>query len=204
LGCASSLQAASLSYRFLSDPDFQQDCNQNGTWYVSGEIITDGTLGDLSSSNIVGGYVVLSCSADQPTYTGSITPQSLTYGAFYYSDRGHIHATSLALTIPYGTAKTFISPEIWGGTYAPVLRYNNGATSAGNYEYAGGCGLLVGSNLLWDSQGPLTDEPFDAAAGRDWTIAVVRPIPEPSTFTLLSIAALGLPAYAWRKRRHAG
>ena len=30
---------------------------------------------------------------------------------------------------------------------------------------------------------------------------VLTPIPEPSTLTLLSIAAIGLLAYAWRRRR---
>ncbi len=53
----------------------------------------------------------------------------------------------------------------------------------------------AGGDIAWD--------PLDDVAGEDWDMAYELTVPEPSSFVLLGLGAVGLVAYGWRRRRRA-
>jgi hypothetical protein len=74
-----------------------------------------------------------------------------------------------------------------------------------SFAYPGFLGTAIAPGKTSKSLYVLIDKPVGTAVGNviDGTIAsgnVVAPVPEPSTFVLLTMGAVGLLAYAWRRR----
>jgi uncharacterized repeat protein (TIGR03803 family) len=181
---------------------------------------TPANLGSFSILNGCGPSGSLTLSADGSTFygttsqggaspngnvfsipVGGATPTSL--GSFNGSD-GSDPLGSLTLsadgTTLYGTTYrggaggfgTVFSIPVGGGTPADLVSFS-GSNGAG----PGGDLTLIGSTLYGTTES-------DAASGDGTVFAVTLPTPEPSTFALLSVGAIGLATYvSWRRRRAA-
>jgi hypothetical protein len=164
--------------------------DQNG-FTLSGEIVTDGTLGNLSPSNITSWTYTITSSTTSATHSGT--------GPSGVAITGDVVATSTQITLAQpplmdetATENTFLfGPDLSnGGTSIEYDRVTAPFSSSGIYvSPTAGTSDWIFSN----TGGPLS--------GHDpWLIATV---PEPSAAILGVIGAVSGIAYGWSCRRRA-
>ena len=91
---------------------------------------------------------------------------------------------------PYGTYD--MGGDVIQGNVADIsgsFRGVRGGTCAGTSDY-------VASSFRYDSMYPWTESPFVG-----FRVASIAVVPEPSTLILLSVGAIKLLGYTWRRRR---
>jgi hypothetical protein len=83
-----------------------------------------------------------------------------------------------------------------GSGYEDLLDFDgaNGTSPAGD--------LILGSSTLYGMT--CYGGSGGGSLGDGTVFALTVPTPEPSTLALLGVAALGLPGYAWRRRKQSG
>jgi hypothetical protein len=82
---------------------------------------------------------------------------------------------------------------------APVILMNDASiTGNGILNLSGG----VTGNYALSITGNVTATSIQVSTLNIGSMGALQAVPEPSTFTLLSIGAIGLPAYAWRRRKY--
>jgi len=178
LGGADGASAGSITYHILDFPAYQNGFN------VTGTITTDGTIGNLSASNITSWSVTVSQGGASETFTSNDS------GAFVVIENTLV-ATSTGLYLPptsdYSTQnllELLSAPQ--GAHIIDEIHWSNSFTPfyLGSFNFA---------PTAWNTVP-------DAFSGKNWVIATV---PEPSSLALFSIAVVGGPVLA-RRRSKAG
>ena len=160
---------------------------------IAGQITTDGTIGPLSGGN------VLSWSYEINGYSAFGYSNSGNSGSYNFVIRG-LSATSTQLLLPLGNYPAdynlVVMPSDPQGASGMewVNATNDPATSGGGPIYAAN---VLGEGWVWHTDNP------QMGGTQPWVIAQTVAVPEPSTFALLTVGAIGLLRCAWRKRRKA-
>ena len=196
LASISDAGASTLTYNIVNYPAYQADQYASGTDTMSGTIVTDGSMGSLSSIDIRGGTM---------TFTSPGKSYSGTFNNIGFN-AGHplLYATPTQLLMPTGYSfgivyyNTAAKPEYFVGLsytndvpvsypyfyYGEAQQLANGVTPYAAFSnHSNSAGLLLGST----------------ATSNPWVIATVAP--EPPIFTLLGSALLGLGFVYLRRRR---
>jgi autotransporter-associated beta strand protein len=152
----------------------------NGAALAVGDAITDANITTmLSSGNFVNGAAVgFDTSAGNRTYGLNLANSS---------------SGAIGLVI--------VGPDTL--TLSGTNTYTGGTiVEAGTLDVISGSALPKGGSLTIGAGGTFVFNPSAAgaplAASFDPTVS---PVPEPSSFALLGVSAIGLLAYAWRRRR---
>ena len=117
---ACEAKAGELTYNIVDYPVYETD-NSSGTDTISGTIITDGKIGNLSQSDILGG----SFTFYNPVVGAVIIPDLNAA----YSLAGVVTASSSAITIPAPPADSFGDLILGNASFAP----NSGYLEYGRY-----------------------------------------------------------------------
>jgi hypothetical protein len=169
---------ADLTYSLVNYPAEQ------GGHTLSGNITTDGTIGVLSTGDIVAWSVTI----DESTFT-STDPLA---GPLVVGDQ--LVASANAITLFGATQER---PSLFLEAAPNILEWDQTDTFGADSDYS----AVVGGNTVWDTPGATL------GSSDTWTIATRgAAVPEPSTAVLAGIAAGGLTAGVLvrrtRKQRH--
>ena len=183
--------AGDITYIIVDYPLNEADTVTSGTDTVSGTIVTNGTLGTITSADIIGGTITWT----NPVYR-SYTPPDLSTGLTSVMWSSGLEATPTALLVPAG-GELFIESH-QGGPYNEFVLWDDGyADSPLNYKgFVQTTDYPVRNLFGWNATPP-TASPGSIAANDPWVIATA--VPEPATLTLLGTALLGLGAFYLRR-----
>ena len=178
---------------------------QNG-WTLDGTITTDGTIGDLSQSNLLSGTLTLS----SPLY-GSYTATGITFTLQTHGSGPAMEATATPLTLLLPCSDPHSGSFSMTGSDGVGVDWLNPLTSESGYPIYGYDGIAPVTEpdwrpgIAWDSV--WSTDPIGGYGGppppalgptESWVIATV--VPEPSTIVLLGIGAISMLVFAWRRR----
>ena len=207
-----SAARANITYNIVDYPgNVNNDSPNLGTNVLSGTIVTDGVLGTITSSDIVGGSWTLSNSTAGISLTTPIIPEqsSSTGNGNLFANNNTLVATSDSLFLPQGGFFAISKGDSFYSTN-PVLNYEN---AVGGYEDAFDAWTpynndATNQHYLYFANGSYSDYGFYSGAGSilstSWTIANGgTPTPEPTSLTLLISALLGLVGSVYLRRRRA-
>ena len=183
----SNVLAGTLTYDVIDYPALEADLVTSGTDTISGTIITDGTIGPLMASDIIG---------------GTFTITNPVYGSFSISSTDiylikNLDASATALTLPRPQAAGTNAFDLVSSTIflpqdiQPALSYARFYNSVlyDDIFYAGD-----DSNTAFefrDSQTTSGPPSISLSGTEPWVIATAATVPEPATLTLLGAALLG-------------
>jgi hypothetical protein len=149
---------------------------------LSGFIMTDGTIGDITASNILSWSWTVS-----PSGGGSYTLTSSDPGTL--ADMGGPITASLTDISEPDTVPG--QPE----NFFALLGTQRGFNGDLEYDHETGDNIYLANapSTIWVNENPVLN------GGEPWIIATAASVPEPSTLTLLGIAAVCIAGYArWR------
>ena len=212
---SSNAWAGNTTYNFVDYPAIMSDVNGYGYGLdtISGSIITDGTLGALYQSDILGGSFTISNTVNGP-YTIPVLGN--------FSLAGSLSASSTALGMPIPPTHSYtklIIDEGEGSGIDPTLEpcvflqyYRVNAAFTGGYigdQIDGGAqtytmtstSIVVTSQLAGFQKFTNGSNSVTLGGNSNWIIATAQPIPEPSTITLLGTALLGFGLVYLRRVR---
>jgi hypothetical protein len=173
VGMVGQASAGPITYDIANYP-----ADQNGAT-LTGFITTDGTIGVLTSSDIVSWSWTIT-----PVGGTAFTLTSSEFGS-EASMRGPVTASLTSITLPDTTAG---QPENYFallGSGNPDLEYDH---ETGDNVYLG----QIPAGTIWSNTNPVLN-------GSDTWIIATTSVPEPSTLTLLGIAAVCLAGVARRR-----
>ena len=175
VGAASNAGASYITYNIVDYPTNETDGPLVDL--ISGTIITDGTIGPLSSANIVGG-----------TFSFTDSEGDLITGPATFVDPIDLQATPTQLLLCPGVDSCFgISASEANPPWGVGVTYEN---FPGDGLYYGGIYPIGGAIVLYPfMSAPVSADPGSIGANSDWVIAAV---PEPTSRALLCSALLGL------------
>ncbi len=167
---ATGAQAANITYDLtpFSGSDFLADPIRTHS-LISGTIVTDGTIGELSSENIISASAIIS--------NGS-TPVAIS--GISLSGKVIASSTNISLPMPSGTDTDLEISSGVAGDFAVRWRYLD---MGEDYYY-----LPI---IYYDSTG-LTGPQGSLHASGTKSIATAAPVPEPATMSLLALGGLSL------------
>jgi PEP-CTERM motif len=168
--------AGSINYSIQNYP-----ADQNGA-SLSGFIMTDGVIGNLAAADILSWSWTVTPAGEMP-----FTLSSDEMGS-QVSIAGSVVASSTEITIaePLVPLNSLSLENITPGG---ELDYNRPGPGFGQYVGAGP------DDVFWNNLSP-------AMGGNDpWIIATASAVPEPSTLTMLGVAAVHLAGVAWGTAR---
>ena len=194
-------RADDITYNIVDYPANESDQTSAGTDTISGTIITDGTIGPLSTANIIGG--TFSFTGPYGTLTGPVTvfdPIGLqatpTQLLLSPGSDSHVDISTTESNLP-----TTYPPAVQGLLGMADVEYQN---YPGDSTYGGSVAADLPPPSLWFGalfrSSPVPTTPGSIGANSSWVVATV---PEPSTFVLFCIGAVCLAAHAWRRKRRA-
>ncbi len=200
----SNARAGDITYNIVNYPVDQTDQWTAGTDTLSGTIITDGALGNQSTSSFIVGGTATITDPNGDSYTYPLNDMELGNMATYGCD-----LTADQILIPFGCSAVFNfgGPSINAVTSASTpgifLAYTNYSTTSYGPSYYGGVWNDYENPAAWQQDNSaeiLSGNPGDinASPGSSWIIAGV--VPEPTTLTLLGSALLGLGVVYLRRR----
>ena len=226
IAAASFARAASITYNLVDYPLNEIDYNYGGQDVISGQIITDGTLGPLGPQNIIGGYVswtgnlgrggeiTITQGSFQTLNNGILPYNNVSLGT--YSGSG-LTATPTQLIVPLDTTAAAIELfgpaaifDSQGDLMNPTIDIEWDPNGSGGPAYLGTAYALpaavgpahdIGNVMSFFNVAPLNtppDEPGSIACNNPWIIATA--VPEPGTFLLLVSALVGLGVVYLRRR----
>ncbi len=202
---SSSRQArGDITYQLVNNPAYQSG------WTLSGSITTDGTLGAISTTDIMSWTWTATNAGGTFTITGSSTIPIIDY-----TYAVTLQATASELTIPYSTSaalQLFYTPpawpspgtEIWGLTWyggqLPPSPTDQHPTYYGDdlFVYQPTPPYLPLEDYGWDNLLPPPNGPNDT-----YVIATTASVPEPSTIVIAGLAGVCGIAYCLARKLRA-
>jgi hypothetical protein len=198
LACVTTAGAQDRTYTIVDYPVNEQDTVNPGQDMISGTIITDGSLGTLSASNVVGGNLTIACPAGTVTDPlAEALPNSFTF-AFSATQSELLLPDGYGILLIYSTATA--EEDFEPNAYLNYGRF--GPTDSffvGGYQVETPQGTITA--LAQFVNVPPVPGPGSIAANDPWVIATAQSVPEPSTITLLGSALFGLGFVYLRRRR---
>jgi hypothetical protein len=194
LASVSDAWAGNITYTIKDYPVCQVDQSGGGTIHVSGQITTDGTLGQYALND---GTIthILNQQLTFTTATGQYQ-SSEGWGINLWPDTPLFFATSTQLLVRPGDA---YGPTVH--QQSPVLdleiTWDRSHIVVSYDSYRGHASSTVG--LASFAADTTQIVPGSIGASDPWVIATV--VPEPSTLALLGIAAIGLLGCVWQYRQ---
>ncbi|MGA2255709.1 MAG: PEP-CTERM sorting domain-containing protein [Thermoguttaceae bacterium] len=197
LASVSNAWASDITYNIIDYPANEADLYNGGNDTIFGTITTDGSLGVLTSQNIVSESISLYNSMNGTTYFETPTNTSFSFSL------GQLSATLSQLLLSNGGDCQFSSSPSGIEAFRPQLSvvYDNGYDS--QFQFRG----EVTSGVPEVPPPPpvagfLAANPADTpgsigSGGSNWIIATV---PEPASLTLLCMTLLGL-GVVYRRRQ---
>jgi len=179
------IMKADITYDIQNYPAYQVDyTNGSSEHTLSGTIMTNGTIGTLSSTDILSWTV---------TFDGTETIKSTDPGAIA-SVSGPVYSSIGNITVGTGASLDF--SESFPGGGGGLLGYSNGYSSG--FDYIARFSLTSSEGILW-----LT--PTTNLGGNPWVVAAVQTtiVPEPSTLTIAGVASVCGIAYGLARKRKA-
>jgi hypothetical protein len=196
--------ASTLTYKIVDYPAYESDVYLPSTDTIAGTIITDGAIGPLSTSDIVGGSYTIS----NPT-VGNFTVPVL--GNITIS--GTVLATSSALTIPLppsgqGNTLQLDSDQISNDIEQQFIFNYRRINEPQPYTYDQYNGFEAQSHAaegglisrLWFSAQANYPSYLQLGSSDPWVVATATPVPEPGALALL-LPALGFGIVNLRRRK---
>jgi hypothetical protein len=182
-----------ITYNIVDYPVNETDVITGGTDTISGTITTDGSLGALTSQNIVRESISLYNSMDGTSYFEA--PVSSSFSLI----SGQLSASRSQLLLSNGGECQIYCSTIEADPPTLAVTYDNGYDNQLQFS-----GSIIGGTVAPHPffQSFLATNPPDTAGsigsgGSTWVIATV---PEPATLTLLGSALLGVAALYLRRR----
>jgi hypothetical protein len=208
-----SIARANITYNIVDYPVNEMDIkNPDQQDYVSGTITTDGTLGYITQSNVVGWTLTVGGG-------GNSCSSSSAASSSWWSSSTSLYATTTQLAVP-------ADGSIWFGTNntpaAPLsfIEYvvQPSANNPADAVYAAQIALYSawgvppiaqdyygvgpeGISPVLDTPGSIATSPSALPGG--WVVASTQPVPEPGTLALLISAMLGLAGAFYLRRNRA-
>ena len=188
LASLSTARADTITYNIVDYPASETDLINPGTDSVSGTITTDGTIGPLDFSHIVGGSLTFA----SPNAT-STEPLNLALSS------GNFVASPTQLLVTPGDSSSLVAGINPNPVYPDfTVLFSNNAPST-YFD-----GILYGTHLFALPDAEFLDPPQQPDTGsigenNPWIIA--QTVPEPASITLLGSALLGLRLVHLRRRR---
>jgi hypothetical protein len=182
IALASSAAASNITYSIVNYPANEGVVSGMGTDRISGTIVTDGTVGPISATNIIGGTLAFT---DPKGYVVA--------GAATIDSPIDLQATPTELLLSSGLSfsihATQSEPHTTDGVDAANVTYTNYPS---NSQYYGEIATVIPAHSVLSSfnSAPVSTGPGSIGSSSDWVIAAV---PEPTTLllALLGLAALG-------------
>ncbi len=213
LALGQTARAGNIKYNIVNYPLSQSDTLLGGTVRLSGTLITNGTIGELSSSDVIGGsltYVDGAANVHVLPFSSATDPYDFTFGDVSF----HVPflvATANKLSIPLGGGGTieFGGPRGVPLPYA-VLQYSNDEPEdAGLVTYFGEYFPIETLSSPGDSSfsGSAVHDNPNAGAGsifgsNSWVIANGgTAVPEPSSFLLAATSGVAFFLLFTRRAR---
>jgi len=168
-----------ITYYIVDYPFNEGVVSGTGADSISGTIITDGTIGPITETNIVGGTLAFKDS------DGGLTAGDATFGSPI-----SLQATSTELLLDSGQSFSISATQTGPPTLYPstaIVGYKNDPSDG---QYYGEISIDTGTAhyvlSLFDSA-PVSSDPRSIGANSDWVIAAV---PEPPSPALLLAATV--------------
>jgi hypothetical protein len=189
LAPVSNAAATNIAYNIVDYPLNEGVVSGTGADRISGTIITDGAIGPITATDIVGGTFTFTDPA------GKVITGTATFGSPI-----HLQATATQLLLSSSFSFSISAQQRPPGTTDEIdtasVQYTNDSSGGMYYgDLAADTPVHVVESSF--NATPVSTSPGSIGARPDWVIAAV---PEPSSITILCAAVLALGILRLRRR----